>query len=451
MRSLAIWHFRMMHSGAAAAGLALLCASPLRGEVCVVAERNDPGTATGAFRFAKVPAPARNDAAAEARFSIVRGGRDRNGAGPSALHDGLVPDAPDAPRDNFFFQPGDDGRLLVDLGRAVSIREVNTYSWHPYSRGPQVYTLYAADTNGPHLDLARDESPEARGWVRLAAVDTRADGKAVGGQYGVSVSSSDGALGSFRYLLFDCSRTETETPFGNTFYSEIDVLDAQATQAVEAAQASTNRQLVVAGEGQYEISIDTRETPDLTGWAREQLAPVVKEWYPRIVELLPSQGFQAPRQVSIVFRAGMRGVAATGGTRIECAAAWFRANLNGEARGSVVHELVHVVQQYGAARARGTSSTPGWLVEGLADYVRWFLYEPQSRGAGVRKGSRTRHDEGYRVSANFLNWAALRYDRDLPAALNAALREGSYTEEIWKRRTGRALAELGDEWKQSLE
>jgi len=32
------------------------------------------------------------------------------------------------------------------------------------------------------------------------------------------------SLGKFRYLLFDCYVTETADEFGNTFYSEIDVI-----------------------------------------------------------------------------------------------------------------------------------------------------------------------------------------------------------------------------------
>ena len=34
-----------------------------------------------------------------------------------------------------------------------------------------------------------------------------------------------GALGKYRYLLFDISRTESDDDFGNTFYSEIDVIE----------------------------------------------------------------------------------------------------------------------------------------------------------------------------------------------------------------------------------
>ncbi|HEV7927669.1 MAG TPA: hypothetical protein VGR14_20120, partial [Verrucomicrobiae bacterium] len=45
-----------------------------------------------------------------------------------------------------------------------------------------------------------------------------------GGQYGVSIRGAAGALGDYRYLLFDCKTTETDDEFGNTFYSEINVL-----------------------------------------------------------------------------------------------------------------------------------------------------------------------------------------------------------------------------------
>ena len=160
--------------------------------------------------------------------------------------------------------------------------------------------------------------------------------------------------------------------------------------------------------GDYHLTIDTTETPDLSEWARKELAPVVKQWYPKIIELLPSEGFTAPQTVRIQFSSTMRGVAATGGTRIRCAARWFRQNLQGEAVGAVVHELVHVVQQYGRARRNSPNAvrTPGWVVEGIADYIRWFKYEPQSHGAEItlRNLSRARYDANYRITANFLNW-----------------------------------------------
>ena len=151
----------------------------------------------------------------------------------------------------------------------------------------------------------------------------------------------------------------------------------------------------------------------------------------------------------------MRGVAATSGTRIRCAAEWFRRNLEGEAVGAVFHELVHVVQQYGRARRSNPNATraPGWLTEGIPDYLRWFVYEPQTRGAEItrRNIGRARYDASYRISANFLNWVTEKYSRDLVKDLNAALREGKYSEDLWKQSTGQSLAELGEAWKKAME
>jgi len=146
-------------------------------------------------------------------------------------------------------------------------------------------------------------------------------------------------------------------------------------------------------------------------------------------------------------------VAATGGTTIRCAAAWFRRNLQGEAKGALVHEMVHVVQQCGRTRLRpGAARPPGWLVEGIADYIRWFLYEPQTRGAEITRRNLpgARYDGNYRISANFLNWVSGKHGRDVVPKLNAAIREGRYSEGLWKGLTGRTVQELGDEWKADL-
>jgi hypothetical protein len=96
--------------------------------------------------------------------------------------------------------------------------------------------------------------------------------------------------------------------------------------------------------------------------------------------------------------------ASASGSRINCNIGWFRRNLKGEARGSVVHEMVHVVQQYGRARRNNpnVTRTPGWLVEGIPDYIRWFLFEPETKGAEItqRNVSRTRYDANYRITGS---------------------------------------------------
>ncbi len=207
---------------------------------------------------------------------------------------------------------------------------------------------------------------------------------------------------------------------------------------------------VESADGKYSATIDTADAPDLTEWAHHELAPVVKEWYPKLVEMLPSDGYEAPKKFSIKFDKDMQGVAYTQGTDIHCAAPWYRNELKREGKGSIVHEMVHVVQQYG--HKRHATQAPGWLVEGIPDYIRWYLFEPESHGADINKRSlaRAHFDGSYRVSANFLNYVVTKYDKDLIKKLNAPLREGAYNSTIWKALTGKTVDELNDEWKESL-
>src|SRR5205085_1453687 len=97
----------------------------------------------------------------------------------------------------------------------------------------------------------------------------------------------------YRYLLFDVSRTEADDPFGNTFYSEIDVIaGAGAGGGADTAGASAAPIITHSADGYCEITIDTSGAPDLREWAEQKLAPVLAEWYPKITALLPSDGYK---------------------------------------------------------------------------------------------------------------------------------------------------------------
>jgi hypothetical protein len=212
----------------------LLCLLPLilvaGGDetVNIVVERNVGAEATAAFRFKSVPPPSKTDAGANAKLELIVGRRDSNGAQLGALTDGLLPTGQDEPTSNFFFGAGTDGgRFRLDLGSSMEIAEVNTYSWHAGSRGPQVYNLYVSDGTEPNFNPAPDAKthPAHVGWKLLASVDTRPQaGSRPGGQYGVNIRGKSGTLGKCRYLLFDAVEAEYDDPFGNTFFSEIDVV-----------------------------------------------------------------------------------------------------------------------------------------------------------------------------------------------------------------------------------
>jgi hypothetical protein len=197
---------------------------------------------------------------------------------------------------------------------------------------------------------------------------------------------------------------------------------------------------LAAAQATVKITVDTSKAPDFAEYGQKVQA-VSEEWYPKIAEMLPSDGWTAPTEITIVFDPDYKGVAACAGTRIVASTKWFGERP--EDVGAFVHELVHVVQQY-----RG-GERPGWLTEGIADYIRWFVYEPESARPRPNP-EKSRHSDSYRTSGHFLDWAQKAYDPELVKKLNAACREARYSEDLWKEYTGKTLEELGAEWKATL-
>jgi predicted alpha-1,2-mannosidase len=430
---------RSLITGAACVLLAGLAA---HAEVKVTVDRNLEGTPE--FKFKNVPSPLKNDAAAKGRFSIVDGQNDSNGSSLGALNNGRLPQEEDEPGANFFFQAGSEGgRLLLDLGRVIEVKQVNSYSWHPRDRAPQVYKLYGAEGGGEGFNPTpkRGTDPATCGWKLVAAVDTRPPKGEAGGQYGVSIADTAGALGKYRYFLFDVFPTETTDEFGHTFFSEIDV------RAMEPAEPEVAAGARPARAKDFDYTLDVSQAPDLKDWAETKLRPEMDKWYPIWRDCLASDGFTAPSKFSVTIRP-MGGVAYTSGTSVDVSAEWIRSQLKrpewNEAAGSVIHELAHVVQQY---KTRGN---PGWLVEGIADYLRWFHFEPVAHRPKLRDPSRARYSDSYKTTAGFLEYVVANHDHELVLKLNAAMRQGRYSAGLWKDCTGLSAQELWTEYVASL-
>jgi hypothetical protein len=182
-----------------------------------------------------------------------------------------------------------------------------------------------------------------------------------------------------------------------------------------------------------EVLVDVSETPELKEFA-DKAKELIQKWHPKIADLLKSDGFTAPSEVKLVFKKDMRGVAHTSGATITIAAAWIKKHPDDY--GMVVHELTHVVQDY-----RRENRDAGWLVEGIADYVRYCKYEPDKK-LGRINPDKASYKDGYGTAARFLAWIEKTHDKEIVGKLNIALRKGEYKEELFKQYTKKDLDEL---------
>ena len=187
------------------------------------------------------------------------------------------------------------------------------------------------------------------------------------------------------------------------------------------------------------VEVDTSEVPELEPWGAKAKA-LVEKWHPFIAELLKSDGFTPSSEVKIIFKKDMKGVAFTSGHTITIAGDWVKKEPGDY--GMVVHELTHVLQAY-----PHTKRADGWLVEGIADYVRFFKYEPDTKIGPI--GSRASYRNGYRTTAKFLAWIEKTHDKDIIVQLNKALRKSEYSDELFKDATGKSLDDLWTEFLES--
>jgi hypothetical protein len=188
-----------------------------------------------------------------------------------------------------------------------------------------------------------------------------------------------------------------------------------------------------------EITLDTTQAPDMADWAAHAKG-LCEKTYPMICEHLGGPGFMPPAKVTIVFKK-MNGIAYTSGTTITCGEAWFQAHADDY--GAVIHELCHVVQGYGGRRV------PGWVTEGIADYVRWFNYEPPDHRPRVDP-RRAKYTDSYQTTAAFFDWIVRTKDKTFVNRLNAAVRKGEYSAELFQKFAGKPLDDLWAEFIESV-
>jgi Peptidase of plants and bacteria len=177
-----------------------------------------------------------------------------------------------------------------------------------------------------------------------------------------------------------------------------------------------------------DIRLDVSQAPEMKDWG-EKAQKLCVEWYPKILTRLESK--DKPRPVTLVFKKDKKGIAWTVKDTITISADWIKKHPDDF--GMVIHELTHVVQAYPANDA-------GWLVEGIADYIRYHHFEPRKGEPHV--DAKSSYKEGYGTAAAFLAWVEKTQDKTIIVRLNTALHDGKYKPEIFKDATGKDLDAL---------
>lgn len=182
------------------------------------------------------------------------------------------------------------------------------------------------------------------------------------------------------------------------------------------------------------VNLDASAVPELESWGQEAQKLII-EWFPRLCHLLASKGHQPAQNIQITLRKSNRGIADASGSHIRVSSGWIEQHP--EDIGLVFHELVHVIQGYG-------SGGPGWLTEGIADYLRWAIYEGKPQEWFAVPNEPDGYRQGYRVCGGFLLWLESDRAPGIVKKLNAAMRRGEYSADLFKNETGLSLEEL---WK----
>lgn len=146
------------------------------------------------------------------------------------------------------------------------------------------------------------------------------------------------------------------------------------------------------------------------------------------------------RKVVFIIDPEYKGVAATAGGIVRISPEWMQAN-PGDID-VVTHEVMHIAQAY------PDGAGPGWITEGIADYVRYSMGVDNagSNWALPDYSAGQHYQDAYRVTARFLAWIEKHKKAGLVQKLDAAMRSKTYSAQFWSKQTGLTVDELWKEY-----
>jgi hypothetical protein len=163
----------------------------------------------------------------------------------------------------------------------------------------------------------------------------------------------------------------------------------------------------------------------------EKAKDIGQDWLPIIRRFLATNDWSPPPTIRLVFKQNLDAPAATAKSVIYVSVRHVRQHPDDF--GMIIHELTHVVQNY-------PPGNPGWLVEGVADYIRYWKYEPEKPHRRV--DAKASYKDGYGTTAGFLAWLVWRHDRRIVSRLDDALRHGRYNDGLLQEWIGKPVDEL---------
>jgi len=182
----------------------------------------------------------------------------------------------------------------------------------------------------------------------------------------------------------------------------------------------------------YKLTFESQDA----AFSKELKDKLVETFYEVYPKLAKAYNKKTAKNVTFVIDTAYDGVAATDNGRVVFSSKYMARHPHDI--DVVTHEVMHIVQDY------GQSNGPGWLTEGIADYARYKFGVDNAGAKWALPAFKTSqsYENSYRITARFLVWVEKGIKPGLVKDLDGQLRDHTFTDDSWKKETGKTLDEL---------
>ena len=182
------------------------------------------------------------------------------------------------------------------------------------------------------------------------------------------------------------------------------------------------------------VRLNISQAPQLENWG-VHAKELIKLWSPRVAKILDVQKY--PHNIDLTIQKSYEGIAFADSNSITVSSHWIEKYP--EDIGLIVHEVVHVVQLY-------PEFEPGWVTEGVANYIRWHLYEKKPLYWFPIGEDEKGYEAAYRITGGFFLWIVIHKNEDFIKILNTYMKGCEYKDSIFFQYTGNDLDALWQEY-----